>query len=86
MEIKKTSFRYTSLKELYERELSVRGVSPENIGFVLSLIRASPLDENQMIMDNDYWKELKGRDLLEVFEEINNAKGIVWSHSNEPER
>lgn len=37
-------------------------------------------------MDNDYWKGLKERGLLEVFEEINNAKGIVWSHSNEAER
>lgn len=86
MEIKKTAFRYSSLKELYERELSVRSVSPENIRFVLSLIRESPLDENQSIMDNDYWKRLKERDLLNVFEEISKAKGIVWSHSNEPER
>lgn len=37
-------------------------------------------------MDNDYWKGLKERGLLEVFEEINNALGIVWSHSNEAER
>ena len=86
MEIKKTAFRYSSLKELYERELSVRSVSSENIRFVLSLIQESPLDENLSIMDNDYWKGLKGRGLLEVFEEINNANGIVWSHSNEPER
>ena len=86
MEIKKTAFRYSSLKELYERELSVRSISSENIRFVLSLIQESPLDENLSIMDNDYWKGLKERGLLEVFEEINNAKGIVWSHSNEAER
>lgn len=86
MEIKKTAFRYSSLKELYERELSIRNVSSENIRFVLSLIQESPLDENLSIMDNDYWKGLKERGLLEVFEEINNAKGIVWSHSNEAER
>lgn len=86
MEIKKTAFRYSSLKDLYERELSIRNVSSENIRFVLSLIQESPLDENLSIMDNDYWKGLKERGLLEVFEEINNAKGIVWSHSNEAER
>jgi hypothetical protein len=86
MEIKKTVFRYSSLKELYERELSIRNVSSENIRFVLSLIQESPLDENLSIMDNDYWKGLKERGLLEVFEEINNALGIVWSHSNEAER
>lgn len=71
---------------MYERELSIRNVSSENIRFVLSLIQESPLDENLSIMDNDYWKGLKERGLLEVFEEINNAKGIVWSHSNEAER
>ena len=70
---------------MYERELSVRSVSPENIRFVLSLIQESPLDENLSIMDNDYWKRLKERDLLDVFEEISKANGIVWSHSNEPE-
>lgn len=36
-------------------------------------------------MDNDYWKKLTERGLLDVFEDINKANGIVWSHSNESE-
>lgn len=76
---------YSTLKELYEKELSVREVSQVDIEFVLSLIRESRLDENQCIMDNDYWERLKERNLLDVFEEINKAYSIVWSHSIEPE-
>ena len=83
MVVKKAPFQYSSLKELYERELYVRDVSQTNIDFILSLIRESPSDENLSIMNNDYWEKLQERDLLDVFEEINKAKGIVWSHSND---
>ena len=86
MDVNKAPFRYSSLKELYENELHVRGVLHADIRFVVSLIRESPLDENLSIMDNDYWERLKERDLLDVFEDINKANGIVWSHLNEAEK
>lgn len=76
---------YSTLKELYEKESSLRNVSQVDIQFVLSLIRESRLDDNQSIMDNDYWERLKERNLLDVFEEISKAYSIVWSHSVEPE-
>lgn len=85
MDNKNLNHRYSTLKELYERELYIRGVTQTDIQFVLSLIRESKLDENQSIMDNDYWESLKERNLLDVFEAINKANGIVWSHSNEEE-
>lgn len=77
--------RYITLKELYEKELRKRGVSNDDIQFVLSLIRESRLDEDQSIMDNDYWKRLQERNLLDVFEEINKKHNIEWLHLNEPE-
>lgn len=85
MENKTINYRYSTLKELYERELYVRGVSRTDIQFVLSLIRESELDENLSIMDNDYWEKLQEKKLLDVFDEINKVNGIEWSHSNEPE-
>ncbi len=85
MDNKYLNQRYSTLKELYERELYIRGTTQTDIQFVLSLIRESPLDENLSIMDNDYWEKLSEKGLLDVFEDINKANGIVWSHSNESE-
>jgi hypothetical protein len=81
----KTNYRYSTLKELYEKELYIRGVTLTDIQYVISLIHNSTLDENLSTMDNDYWEKLKERKLLDVFEEINKTNGIVWTHSNEPE-
>jgi hypothetical protein len=76
MDNKYLNQRYSTLRELYERELYIRGTTQTDIQFVLSLIRESPLDENLSIMDNDYWKKLTERGLLDVFEDINKANGI----------
>lgn len=81
----KANYRYSTLKELYERELYIRGVTRTDIQYVISLIHDSTLDENLSTMDNDYWEKLKERKLLDVFEEINKTNGIVWTHLNEPE-
>lgn len=85
MENKTINYHYSTLKDLYERELYAKGVLQNDIQFVLSLIHESDIDENLSIMDNDYWERLQEKKLLDVFEEINKANGIVWSHSNEKE-
>lgn len=73
------------MEELYQRELERRGISQEDIDFVLSLISESELDPNLNRMPNDYWQQLESKGLLEVFEEINRENHIEWYHSNEPE-
>lgn len=83
MNNKAIKYRYSTLRELYERELYIRGVTHADIQFVLSLIHESKLDENLSIMDNDYWEKLLERGLLDVFEDVNKDNGIVWTHSNE---
>lgn len=86
MENKVINYGYSTLKELYKRELNVRNVNQTDIQFVLSLIRESDVDENLSIMDNDYWEKLLERDLLKIFEEINEKFNIDWNHSNEEAR
>lgn len=83
MNNKAIKYRYSTLRELYERELYIRGVTHADIQFVLSLIHESKLDENLSIMDDDYWEKLLERGLLDVFEDVNKDNGIVWTHSNE---
>lgn len=85
MDNKTINYRCSTLRELYEKELYIRGVTKTDIQFVLGLIRESRLDENLSIMDNECWERLEERNLLDVFKEINKVNGIVWSHSNEPE-
>lgn len=78
--------RHASLKELYQRELAKKGVSQNDIDFVISIIKESDLDENLNRMNNDYWMKLQERGLLDVFEEVSKENNIVWTHSNEEER
>jgi hypothetical protein len=77
---------YASLKELYQHELAKKNINQSDIDFVVSLIRESDSDERLNRMDNNYWKELQNRGLLEIFEEISKENNIVWNHSNEEER
>lgn len=77
---------YASLKELYQHELAKKNINQSDIDFVVSLIRESDSDERLNRMDNNYWKELQKRGLLEIFEEISKENNIVWNHSNEEER
>lgn len=74
-----------TLQEVYQRELERRGISQEDIDFVLSLISESELDPYLNRMSNDYWQQLENRGLLEVFEEVNRENNFEWYHSNEPE-
>lgn len=72
-----------NLKSQYESELRAKGVSNEDIQFILNLITEWDEDENLCRMDNDYWKKLEERGLLEIFEEISEEQGIKWTHSND---
>ena len=72
-----------NLKSQYESELRAKGVSNEDIQFILNLITEWDEDENLCRMDNDYWKKLEERGLLEIFEEISEVQGIKWTHSND---
>ncbi len=76
-------YRYSTLRELYEKALDKKGVNQSDIQFVLSLIKESSLDEIFVIMENDYWKKLSERGLLSVFEDINKEHGINWEHHND---
>lgn len=78
-------YKYASLKELYEHELLAKNVSQSDILFVLSLITESNIDEGLCRMENDYWKKLQERELLDIFEEINRANNILWNHMNDPQ-
>lgn len=74
-----------SLKELYSRELAKKNVNQCDIDFILNLISESILDEKMNRMENDYWKKLQEKGLLDVFEEVTKENNIVWNHSNEEE-
>ena len=76
-------YKFASLKELYQRELTKKGVSESDIEFVLGLIEESKKDENLNRMENDCWKKMQERGLVETFEEISMAHSIKWEHSNE---
>ena len=77
--------KYSSLKELYSSELAKKNVKQCDMDFILNLISESSLDEDMNRMDNDYWKKLQEKGLLDVFEEVNKENNIVWNHSNEEE-
>ena len=77
---------YTSLKELYQCELAKQGVTQLDIDLILGLIKESTLDENQNRMNNDYWKKLQEKGLLDVFEKVSRENNIVWNHFNEEEK
>ena len=77
---------YTSLKKLYQCELAKQGVTQFDIDLILGLIKESTLDENQNRMNNDYWKKLQEKGLLDVFEKVSRENNIVWNHFNEEEK
>lgn len=79
-------YKEDSLIALYQRELSLRNISENESKFLLDLIKESPLDNNLYVMNNSSYRALRNRGLWEVFEEINNANHIEWTHSNDPIR
>ena len=72
-----------NLKSKYEGKLRAKGISNEDIQFILNLITEWDEDEYMCRMDNDYWKRLEERRLLEVFEEVSEELSIKWTHSND---
>lgn len=76
---------YASLKELYERELSIQNVSYDKINIVLNLIKEGCRDADLNRMDDDYRATLESIGVLEAFDEISNKYGIKWRYSSEHE-
>lgn len=74
------------LRNIFQRELEIKGISNNDIQFVLSLINETDIDSNMYFMENSAYNQLVERDLWVVFEEINEKHSIRWNHSNEPLR
>lgn len=76
----------SSLIALYERELRIHNRNEDEIEFVKSLIHEGCEDSSLYIMNNDAWRTLQERSLLDVFEKISHDNNIQWHHDNQPAR
>ena len=67
-------------------KLQEKGVSSQNIDFIMRQIKSSQLDENLKIMENSFYSLLEERGLWDIFEESCKELGLILMHNNEPER
>ncbi|MBQ9077313.1 MAG: hypothetical protein IJY31_05660 [Muribaculaceae bacterium] len=70
---------YSQLKD----KLQSKGVTSEDIVFILNLIKDDSKDENLKVMNNDAFSKLQSKNLALQFEESCQELNIKWYHSNE---